>query len=137
MFTYYYPQVQGGYRWNLLQRCLHEVGIEPMGISDVGEQTVIQFSRELTALEKTKLDTLMADNPTFPPSTGVGLIIKDIWENFEAFKADCQLPGLRIFYTAAQPGGAIDQIYLWHPTTLNTQQKNRVKTAYSNLFITV
>lgn len=135
--TYWYPQVSGGYRWNMLQRCVYQVGLEPINTGDANGQTYLTFSRALTTTEKANLDALMADNPTFPPSTGVGLIIKDIYENWASFKADTQLPNLQLFYSQSTSGGAVDQIYLWNPTALTTAQKNRVKTAYSNLFVTV
>lgn len=134
--TYYYPKVQGGYRWNMLKRCLWEVGIEPIATSDIGEQTVLTFSRELTVAEKTALDTLMADNPTLPPSTGVRVTIRDLWEDFEGFKVACGLPNLKIFFVENVSGsGAVDRIQLWHPTPLTNTEKNRVKTAYNNLWI--
>jgi hypothetical protein len=133
---YYYPKVSGGYRWNMLKRCLWEVGIEPIGSGDIGEQTCLTFDRELTTTEKTKLDNLMADNPTFPPSSGVTVVIRDLWEEFEGFKTACGLPDLRIFFVEATTGsGIVNRIKLWHPTPLTATQKTNVKTAYQNLWI--
>jgi hypothetical protein len=133
--NYYYPLVVGGYRWNILMRCLHEVGIEPSGISDMNDQTVIQFSRALTTTEKAALDVLMNSNPSYPPTTGVGVTVIDIWEDFDGFKAACNLPNLKLYYTESVVGsGKIDRLYLWHPTSLTNGQRNALKTAYTNLF---
>jgi hypothetical protein len=125
----------------MLQRCVNEVGIEPTNTGDEFNGnimvTFLEFTRDLTATEKTKLDTLMANNPTFPPTGGGGYIIKDIWENFAQFKLDAQIPTLQLYYTQSTTGGATDQVYLYNPTALTTAQKNRIKTAYTNLVITV
>ena len=138
MSTYYYPQVStDGYRWNMLQRCLYEVGLEPIGSGDVGTQTYLEFSRDLTAAEKTKLDTLMSDNPTFPPSGGGGFIIKDIYENFTQFKVDAKLPNLQLYYTQSQAGGAVNQVHLWNPVVLTNANKNNINQAYLALKVTV
>jgi hypothetical protein len=134
--TYSYTQVSGGYRWNMMRRCLLEVGIEPISIADSDGQTHLTFSRELTTEEVANLTTLMADNPTFPPSTGVRVLIRDLWEEWDAFKVACGLPDLQIFYHESTTGsGKVDRIQLWHPTPLSTAQKNAVQTAYRNLWI--
>jgi hypothetical protein len=134
--TYYYPIVTGGYRWNMLRRCLLQVGLEPIAIGDAGEQTYLTFSRELTQGEQSNLDTLMADNPTFPPSTGVRVLIRDLWEEWDQFKVACGLPNLQIFYHESTTGsGKVDRIQLWHPTPLTQAQKDTVRNTYRNLWI--
>lgn len=135
--TYTYPLVTGGYRWNMLKRCLYEVGLEPINSGDAGEQTYLTFERELTAAEKTALDTLMADNPTYPPTAGVSaqFLVDDIWEKFLQFRTACGLPNLKLYYTESVPGsGKIDSIVLQHPTPLTNTQKTSVRDAYRNLF---
>lgn len=137
MSAYYYPLVVGGYRWNILQRCTSEVGVTPNDISDLGDQTVMGFARDLTTVEKTKLDTLMADQPSFPPKGGGGFIIKDIWENFAKFKTDANLPNLQLYYSQSTGTGTVDQVYLWNPAPLTNSNKNNIKTAFNNLIVTV
>lgn len=133
---YNYPKITTGYRWNLLKRCLWEIGIEPASIGDMGEQTFLQFSRDLTAQEKTLLDTIMSGDPQNPPSTGVRMIVRDMWEDLEVLKTACGLPNLRLFYTESVPGsGKVDRVCLWHPTALTNTQKNAVKTAYTQMFL--
>lgn len=135
MVTYKYPKVSGGYRWNMLKRCLYEVGIEPVNTSDIGEETWLQFSRELTASEQAALNTLMTSNPTYPPGNDVTIVkIQDIWEKFEAFKSACGLPNLKLYYSESIPGsGNIDTIEIHNPTPLSNSQKNILKGAYSAL----
>lgn len=134
--TYYYPLVTTGYRWNLLKRCLWEIGIEPVCIADSGEQTFLEFSRELEAEEKFILDGIMLDNPQHPPSGGDAVTIVDVWEEFEQFKQVCGLPDLCLFYGEAVEGsGNINRVILWHPTALSDEEKQLVKTAYNNLLI--
>lgn len=135
MAQYNYPKVTNGFRWNLLQRCLHEIGMEP-GVGDMGDDTFIVFPRELTAAEKTILDNIMANDPQNPPPTGVRVNIKDIFETFNELKATVNLPNLRIYCTEAVPGsGQVNRITLWHPAPLTNTQKNAIKTAYANLFL--
>jgi hypothetical protein len=142
MTEYTYPKVTSGYRWNLLKRCLWEVGIEPTCIGDRDIITYLQFDRDLTTTEKTTLDTIMSGDPQNPPTTGIRLSIKDLWggtnggEDFEAFKVACNLPNLRMFYIESTPGsGVVDRICLWHPTALTNTQKNAIKTQFANLYI--
>lgn len=142
MTQYSYPIVTTGYRWNLLKRCLWEIGIEPTCIGDMSDQTYLQFSRDLSANEKSILDTIMSGDAQNPPSTGVRLTIKDLWggtnsgENFEAFRTACGLPNLRLYYTESVAGsGVFDRVTLWHPTPLTTSQKNAVKAAFANMYL--
>lgn len=134
--NYEYPKVTGGYRWVLLQRCYYDVGMEPVNVCDIGDKTMVSFSRELTTTEKAALDTLMADNPQHPPSGGVSVQIRDLWEERVGFIAATGLPNLRIFYKEAVAGsGVVNRIVLWHPTPLTTTQKTAVRDAYRNLWI--
>lgn len=142
MAQYNFPKITTGYRWNLLKRCLWEIGVEPICIGDDSQGTYLQFDRNLTLAEEATLNTIMSGDPQNPPSTGVRLSIKDLWggtnagENFEAFKIACNLPNLRIFYIESTPGsGVVDRICLWHPTALTNTQKNAIKTQFANLYI--
>lgn len=134
---YYYPKItSGGYRWNLLKKCLWEIGIEPIGISDVGEQTILEFSRELTQEEKSLLNDIMANDPQNPPSYGERLFVKDIQEDISDIKNETGLTKLRLFFTESVKGsGNVDRLCFWHPTPLTQVQKNKLRTAYTNLFL--
>lgn len=128
--NYSYPLVLTGFRWNLLKRCLYEIGIEPIGISDVGKETVLTFSRKLTLLEKDKLDTLMDNDPQNPPSYGTHLYVVDIQENLSIY------PGLRLFFTESiKNSRSFDRLCFWHPDKLTQEQKDRIKQAYFNLYL--
>lgn len=131
--TYYYPQVSGGYRWNMLQRIFNAIGLEPIGSGDIGNQTYLDFSRELTAAEKTQVDTIMANNPTFPPTNpGTTYVIRDVWNQKAFFESQLGFP-YKIYYSESVPGsGNVDQIEL-HFGTLTNTQKNKVSSEYSKL----
>lgn len=122
----------------MIQRIKKGVGLEPLDTGDAfvngGWKTVITFIRELTATEKTTLDTIMADNPTFPPATtGSKFIIDDI----EAKKAQVeQQMGLTfdLFYIETTPGsGVIDEIIIQFSRQLTNSEKNKVKGIYAGL----
>lgn len=133
---YGFPIVTSGYRWNLLKRCQYEVGLEPTCISDVGEQTVIAFERELTAQELSALSALMEDSPQNPPNGMEQILIKDLDSCFEQLKADSGLLDLQYYFVESQPGsGVFDRIALCHEGPLAEEQKLAVKNAYFNLFI--
>lgn len=133
---YFYPQVQGGYRWNMLQRCLNEVGIEPIGSGDVGEplQTYLDFSRELTQSEKAILDNVMASNPTLPPApTGTVFVIRDVWNQKSLIEEQMGFP-YQVYYSESNPGsGDIDQVELHFANTLTNPQRNKIVSEYSKL----
>jgi hypothetical protein len=137
--TYFYPQVVGGYRWNMLQRCLNEVGIEPIDSGDTSGQTYLAFSRELTLTEKIALDLLMLSNPTFPPAnTGKTTYeIKDIWETRQQFSVAVG-GGVAleffIYYTESVPGsGSFDRIQLHFKKALSASERNKVADEQSKL----
>jgi hypothetical protein len=131
---YKYPQVSGGYRWNMVQRILQTVGIKPTMTGDSSGFTVINFDRELTAPEKTLLDGVMADNPTQPPTlTGTKFVIKDIWSQ-KATIGTAMGATYRVYYSESVLGsGDINQIEIHFDTNLTTTQRNKVLTAYANL----
>lgn len=131
---YKYPQVSGGYRWNMMQRIEETVGLRPNMTGDVEGSTIVAFSRELTAPEKTLLDALMADNPTNPPSTaGTKFVIRDIWSQKAAFETAIGFP-YRVYYSESVPGsGNVDQIEIHFDSTLTTQQRNKVIAEYGKL----
>jgi hypothetical protein len=136
--NYSYPQVQAGYRFNMTERITQEVGIAPIGTCDesAGDtmMTTITFADPLTDDQKAKLDALMADNPTFPPTTsGTVFKIWDIYERLADFNAQCGTE-LRIYYSESVPGsGVIDQIELHAPTTLSDSEKARVLSAWAGI----
>lgn len=137
------------YRWNLVQRIKGEVigtatNTVLTSVSDIGEETWVEFSAELTAAQKTALDTLMASaNPCDPPSSGVVVVsVKDIWggedgANFEAFKVAVGCPQLRLFYDNSDPlkPEIIDVITMWNPVALTNTQKNAIKSEFGKLIL--
>lgn len=131
---YKYPQVSGGYRWNMVQRIERSVGIKPTMTGDTGGFTVVNFSRELTAPEKALLDTLMADNPTLPPTpAGSRFVIRDVWNDKGAIQTAMGFP-YKVFYSESVAGsGNIDQIELHFDQTLTTTQRNKILTEYAKL----
>lgn len=138
MAEYIYNQVaKDGYRWNILQRCLNEVGIEPINCFDTQIdgilKTILSFSRELTIAEKTNLDTLMANNPTLPPTTG-GTIFKidDIWEKLANFRSTTGIQW-KLYFSQSVANGPIDTIELHAGQTLTTPQKNQTRNAFAAL----
>jgi len=137
MTSYRYPQVAGGFRWNALQRIKKAIGIEPIGTADLVLDvpiTVLTFDRELTRAEKTALDAVMADNPTFPPTTGgTRFIIRDVW-NQRSFLEGRLGRSYDLYYQESTPGsGDVDEIVLVFSTTLTTGQRDQVISEFGNL----
>lgn len=134
---YYYPQVTGGFRWNMLQRIKNTIGKEPISTNDVFitglYNTVITFDKELTLSEKILVDSVMSDNPTFPPTNyAIRFKIEDIWERLETFKTNTGIPW-SLYYSSSTVTGIIDTIEIQSPINLTNSQKNSVKLAYANL----
>lgn len=132
---YKYPQIDRtqGYAWNIRQRCINELGISPTGSGDSGGFTFINFAEELTAEQKTALDTLMASNPSVPTAATCRVKIGDMWNKLAAFNASSGA-SFRLYYTQSVPGsGVVDTLELHTATPLTNQQKSKVQTAYANL----
>lgn len=123
----------------MIQRIKEEVGVEPIATHDIQEgdswKTEIVFSRELSTQEKNKLDSVMTDEPTKPPSTSKTILkIKDIWENRESFKESIGNLKFDVFFTESVVGsGKIDQIELHFKDDLTLVQKELVKVEYGKL----
>lgn len=138
---YFYPQVQGGYRWNMLQRIINTIGIEPINSGDMEMNgsmvTFIEFSAPLTEANKTLLDGIMATNPTFPPPTTNSVYqIKDIWETRQEFSTKVGNLPFKIYYNESVPGsGNIDRIEMHFAKTLGSAEKNKVVDEFSKLMI--
>jgi len=138
MHAYKFNQITGGYRYNIFERCLLEVGIFPDSIYDIYENeryvTYIQFNRELTELELNALTTLMNNNPQFPPtSNNTVFYIKDIVASFAQFEADFGI-GLKLYYSETITGsGIIDRLELHASKVLTAQEKNKLRGLYSGL----
>jgi hypothetical protein len=138
---YFYPLILNGYRFNLLRRCQIALDLIPI-VGEFEGQTFLEFEFELSPAQKLILDNLMATNPQNPPPFGVQLRIRDLYgdivngANFQTFKENVGLPNLNIFYVESIPdSGFFDQIALWNPTAITTDQENAIKQAYFNLFI--
>ena len=133
---YNYPQINRtvGYAWNALERIEQTVGLRPTMIGDASGFTVVNFSRELTAPEKALLDTLMASNPTLPPTnTNTKFVIRDIWTQKSFIETQMGFP-YRVYYSQSTPGsGVVDQIEMHFDSTLTTQQRNKILTEYAKL----
>lgn len=135
MTEYKYPQIDRtvGYAWNIKRRCFYEVGIAPTGSGDSGGFTFLNFDRDLTPTEKTALDTLMASNPSLPPSGTVRVKIGDMWNKLAQFNASSGAD-FKLYYSQSVPGsGVVDTLELHTDTPLTAQQKNKVQNAYANL----
>lgn len=136
--TYTYNHIVGGYRWNILQRIIVTIGIEPLGIGDtmVGEsmKTFVQFSTALSPANKSTLDTIMADNPQYPPSTSntIGLIT-DIWNERAAFQTAIGLTYTIYYDESVRGSGNVNQIKLHFNKSLTNTEKNKVKSEYAKL----
>lgn len=132
---YIYPKVNGGYRWNLLQRVFNTIGLEPTNLSDVGDTTVLSFSRELTVAEKLLVDGIMADNPTFPPTTiNTVYNLKDIWETRQEFATKLGNLPFKIYYNESVPGSNVfDRIELHFDKVLGAAERNKVTDEQSKL----
>lgn len=135
MFDYEYTKVNGGYRWNLLQRVFNTIGLEPTNLSDIGESTFLSFSRELTPAEKLLIDAIMADNPTRPPtSTNTVYILKDIWETRQEFSTKLGNLPFKIYYSESVPNSNVfDRIELHFAKILGAAERNKVVDEQSKL----
>lgn len=133
---YEYPQAQGGYRWNMLQRVLQATGLEPVGASDVqideNWKTCLTFDQELSTEQKAALDALMANNPTFPPESQCRFVVADVWNQKAAIAQRIGVP-YRIFYSQSTPGGEVDQVELHFDRALTPVEKAKVMRVYAEL----
>jgi len=135
MTEYKYPQIDRttGYSWNAMQRIEQEVGLKPTAIGDSSGFTFVNFSRELTPQEKTILDTLMASNPTLPPTSGgTKFIIRDVWNQKGLIETQMGFP-YKVFYSSSQSNSIIDQVELHFDQVLTTQQRNKIVSEYAKL----
>ena len=133
---YYYTEIGNvGYRWNMLQRIKVALGFEPVSTGDTGGFTVLIFSRDLTEQEKTLLDGVMADNPTYPPvTTNTVYQLKDIWETREEFSTKIGTLPFNIYYTESVLGSNVfDRIELHFKKVLGAAEKNKVQDEQSKL----
>ncbi len=139
--NYTYPQVEGGYRWNMLQRIYNAIGLEPIGSGDSGGMTFLNFDRELTVEEEETVDAIMADNPTMPPvavdpasgDSKTVFIITDVYNKRDQISAAIGLP-YETYYSESVPGsGEVDQIELHFAGPLTQEQKDTVITEYGKL----
>jgi hypothetical protein len=133
---YKYPQIDRtqGYAWNAMQRIEQEVGLRPTAMGDSAGFTFVNFSRELTAQEKTILDTLMASNPTLPPTTvNSKFVIRDVWSQKSFIETQMGLP-YKVFYSQSVLGsGVVDQIEIQFDKVLTTQERNKIISEYGKL----
>ncbi len=121
----------------MLQRIAHAVGLEPVGTSDcqsgsVEWETCISFSRELTEAEKLALDSVMTDNPSFPPDSPTRFVIQDVWNKRESIGQAIGIP-YRIFYSQSVPGGEVDHVEMHFDRDLTEQEKLKVIEEYGKL----
>lgn len=138
IFQYDYPQVIGGYRFNMLQRIFKECGIWPLDCPDIMIdgvwRTVPTFDIALSAEQKSALDILMADNPTFPPTpTGTKFQAIDLYEN----RATLSTKWGKNFWVwwdeSVRGSGSFDKVLLYFDDNLSIAQRNAVRTEYGNL----
>lgn len=133
---YKYPQLDRsvGYAWNALQRIEQVVGLRPTAVGDSSGFTFVNFARELTVGEKALLDSLMASNPTLPPtSPNTKFVIRDIWTQKSFIETQMGLP-YQVYYSQSVPGsGVVDQIEIHFNKVLTTQERNKIFSEYSKL----
>ena len=131
---YEYPQITGGYRWNMMQRIEKEVGVKPTASGDSGGKTFVSFQNELTPEQKTLLDTLMANYPANPPvTTNTTFVIDDLWNRKQQIEATMGI-SYDIYYIESSPNsGIIDQIKIIFNKQLTNAEKNKVRNAYAGL----
>jgi hypothetical protein len=135
MATYYYPSVgSSGYRWNVLQRIANAIGLEPVALGDVGEQTYLEFPRGLTEEEKNAVDAVMADNPTYPPQTANTVFtLMDVWNRRQQI-ADALGLEYDLYYTESMEGsGDIDLIEIHFKKQLSEAEIQMVYDNYPRL----
>jgi hypothetical protein len=132
---YNYPKVTNGYRWNLLKRCLYEIGIEPECVGDMGDQTFLTFSRELDDRELHTLDGIMSNDPQNQNPLWDSVIIKDLEAVIEEVREETGIL-LMPFYTESEKGsGVYNLISLCSKETFTDKQKETIRNAYHNLFV--
>jgi hypothetical protein len=133
---YTYPQLRGGYRFNLLTRIEREIGMPAVGTYDAQENgawvTRAWFSRDLTADEKARLDALMAGSPTLPPQAATKFVIRDVWNQRATIGEAIGAP-YTVYYSQSVPGGEVDQVELHFDRPLSAGEKARVIQQYAAL----
>ena len=133
---YKYPPIDRsvGFAFNAMERIEQEVGLRPDAIGDSSGLTFVNFSRELTVPEKALLDTLMASNPTLPPTnTNTKFVIRDVWSQKSFIETAMGLP-YKVFYSQSVPGsGIVDQIEIQFNKVLTTQERNKIISEYGKL----
>ena len=140
MFEYHYSQITSGYRWNCLQRILNTIGLEPTGLGDVQIDgvwyTVLTFSRALITAEKSQVDAIMADNPSYPPKTAHTVYrLKEIWETRGEFSTKLGTMPFHIYYDESVRGsGVFDRIELHFQKTLGASEENKLRDEYNLMF---
>lgn len=117
-----------------MERCRNEVGVNPTAAGDSEGATFVSFANELTEEQKAKLDALMADNPTNPPSTsGTTFVIRDIFSQ-KSDIATTMGKYYKVYYSESVPGsGNVDQVELHFDDVLTLTQKTKVRDAYAGL----
>lgn len=118
----------------MVQRIEQTVGIKPTATGDADGSTFINFSRELTAQEKTLLDGVMTSSPTLPPNLpGTKFIVKDLYNQRAAIGTAMGFP-YKVYYSESVLGsGNVDQLELHFSQTLTTTQRNKVITEFGKL----
>ena len=133
---YKYPPIDRsvGFAFNAMERIEQEVGLRPDAIGDSSGLTFVNFSRELTVPEKALLDTLMASNPTLPPTnTNTKFVIRDVWSQ-KSFIETAMGLAYKVFYSQSVPGsGIVDQIEIQFNKVLTTQERNKIISEYGKL----
>lgn len=132
---YSYPKVQNGYRWNLLKRCLYEIGIEPTCIGDMGDTTFLQFGRELLPNEKKILDSIMNNDPQNPNPSWDMVVVKDLEAVIEEVRKETGLMLMPFYIESEKGSGIYNRIAFCYQDKLTQEQRTIIKKAYHNLFV--
>jgi hypothetical protein len=132
--TYIFPQVNGGYRWNMFQRIYYAIGLRQTASWDANGKTYLVFERALTESEETLLNDIMNNDPTNPPATtNTEFKVKDLYE-FQTDLMNSMGLSFKMFFSESISGsGRIDMINLQFDKVLTSQEKNKVINMYQSL----
>lgn len=133
-YQYFFPQVTTGYRWNLLKRCLYEMGVEPLSICDMNDQTVLEFHDELDAFQKDALEEIMKTDPQNANPEWDFVELLDIEAVIDMFREQTGIFVMPFYAESEKGSGVFDRIRLCVKGKLTDAQKLMLYTAYCNLF---
>lgn len=126
MTTYRYNNVSISNLPVVATKIARQVGVTPVGLSDSGNVTEVSFASDLTAGQKTTLDTLMnsANVDVIPTTTNTVYTLSDIGDNIKS------ATGLDFDMYPSQNG-----LVIQFTKVLSAQEKNNFRGAVANLLV--